>query len=166
MPLAAPKITVSQLKTKYKFTAAEFVWPDGTSAQLTARLSGCVTQASRRVQQLIGVTTYASTDALTAALVLEGEAAFGGHFALRERLQILSGRPEEAPPDEYVDRQFIESEIDRLEEDAMEALSAYITSDLDKPGTGFAFGAIGVDETQTDRGDAAYDAIDYDALPS
>lgn len=170
MALANTKVAGHKIIDAYRFTAEEFEWPtSGVTADVTLqqRVARWCQKASRRIQKRVGATTYASTVDQTSADLYEAEFALSSSYGLRERLQILSGRPEEAPPSEHIERSYIETEIERLEAEAEEILAPYATAeDFDRPGTGFEFGAKGVDETKADISDADYDEFDYGDLPS
>lgn len=170
MALANPKVEAHKIIDAYRFTAGEFEHPVSgvTSDQtLQERAARWCRKASRRVQKRVGATTYASTNDQTAADLYEGEFCLASSYGLRERLQILSGRPEEAPPSEHIERSYVEAEIERLEAEAEEIIAPYATAeDYDRPGTGFEFGAKGIDETEADVGDADYEQYDYGDLPS
>lgn len=157
-----PKATSERVIRELDLTPAEFRWSANDSLLLEQMVSKAISNAAIRTRTRVGATNYASTDATTVEDLTEGEHALACANMLRRRLVILTSRPEEAPPPEYIDEGSIREEIDRFERDWAEITATYATSDGDKAGTGFSFGAGGIDETEVDD----YSDMDYGELPS
>jgi len=166
MPLAKPKAKAEDIIRELDLTQTEFDGVDDSdSAPLSDRVEKTVRRASIRVQKAVG-SNYASNDALTEAAISDAEFALTCAFMLRQRLNILNGRPEEAPPPEHIHPELIGDQIEEYMGDFREMIAPFQTEDFDKPGTGFAFGSRGVDETEADVGDYDYKETDYGDLPS
>jgi hypothetical protein len=149
-----------EVQNELRLSAEEFDWERGTGGDLAARLDVAIARASRKTKLAVGAGNYASTDADVSGCLKDAEHSLACAFMLRQRLTILSSRPEEAPPPEYVDLSALQEEIERYERDWSEMVGPYRTEDMDKAGAGFAFGSVAVDETASDD----YEAVDYGTL--
>jgi len=168
MAVSAPLVNAASVIGELDLSEQEFAYEhDGQETPgLNARVTDAIRRASRRVQQSVGG-NYTSTDALTIACLRDGEFALACALMLRQRLNILNGRPEEAPPPEYIHPELIGEQIAEYLGDFETAIAPYRSSeDFDKPGTAFAFGAVGVDETKADVSTGGYDSTDFGELPS
>lgn len=157
-----PKATSARVIRELDLTPTEFRWSEGDSLLLNAMVTSAIKNAAIRTRQRVGATHYASTDATYVEDLTEAEHALACANMLRRRVVILSSRPEEAPPEEYIDLDVLQAEIERFEREWNETTAPYATQDGDRPGTGFSFTAAGVDETEEDD----YDDWDYGDLPS
>lgn len=168
MALPAAKVKSDTVIDRLRLTQGEFDWDNrGASGDLSGRVDLGIAKAQIRILQRIGTATYASVDAVTAAAIAQAEEDLACHNMLRERYLMLSSRPEEAPPPEYIDLDALRAEIQALDEEWQELLAPYLLAeDFDKPGTGFSFKSRGVDETEADVDESDYDEMDFDDLPS
>jgi hypothetical protein len=161
MALPAAKATFEDVQDRLRLGQQEFDWEDrDNTGMLRRRVAEAILDAQIKTLQSVGTGNYSSTDDMTAAAIRRAEIALTCSVMLRQRLVILSSRPEEAPPEEYIDLTALQAEISRLERDWREMTSLYATQDLDNTGSGFAMGSVGVDETAQDD----YDATDYGLL--
>lgn len=151
MALPAAKATFEDVQDRLRLSQQEFDWEDrDNTGMLRRRVAEAIGEAQIKTLQSVGTGNYASTDDVTAAALRRGEIALTCSILLRQRLVILSSRPEEAPPEEYIDLTALQEEIRRLERDWREMINLYATQDPDNTGSGFAMGSVGVDETETD----------------
>lgn len=127
-----------------------------TREDLDLRVRRQISKAAVKTAQRVGSTNYAVTTGTQGDALAMGEHSLSCANMLRQRLVILSSRPEEAPPPEYIDLQSLAAEIERYERDWAELIEPYVTQETDRKG-GFSFGSVGVDETEEDD----YDDIDY-----
>lgn len=148
-----------------RLTAKEFDWERGDDeAVVGARVAGAIEDAQVRTLQVIGLASYCSTDEVVSAAIALAERKLACAIMLRQRLVVLCSRPEEAPPAELVDLGALRGEIEALERDWAELLAPYAVDDGAKAGTGFSWGASGVDETQPDHLRGDYRQTDHGVL--
>lgn len=164
-----PKAEVQDVITELSLNQQEFDYVSGEGQDqdaLTGRVIRAVRRASVLTQRRVGTGNYASEDEFIHEALKEAEHALACSIMLRQRGVILSSRPEEAPPPEFIDLAALAEEVDRYEKDWDTIAASYETEDMDRAGTAFAFGAKGVDETEPDIGEGDYADLDFGALPS
>jgi hypothetical protein len=154
------KAIAGEVINELRLTEDEFDWGGADGQSLNSRVVAGIARASRKTKLVVGSANYASTDTDIAGNLKDAEHALACAYLLRQRGVILSSRPEEAPPPEYVDLNVLQEEVERYERDWNELTGPYKTEDLDKPGTGFSFGSVAIDETEEDD----YEAVDYGTL--
>lgn len=163
-PLAQAQTVIDELRLDQK----EFEWVNGSTEDqglLVSRVQRAISRASVLTQQRVGG-NYSSTDAVTIRALELAEHALACHYMLRQRHVILSSRPEEAPPPEYIDLGALSAEITSYYNEWDQTCAIFESNTSARPGLAFSFAGKGVDETYDDAGDAAYDATDYGDLPS
>lgn len=154
-------VTIADLIARGRFTAGEFEWAERTdNATLSDRVQAWIAQASRYIKQAVGATTYATTDADTKGTLADAELSYGMYIGLRQRLIILSSRPEEGPPDVYIDLPQLRAEVETLKDEVDELLAPYRASFARVPGTAFAFGGTVVDEGSSARYDHTVEVLE------
>jgi hypothetical protein len=147
-------ITTAEVIARGRFTAGEFEWAErADDSTIDARAAVWVGQASRYINQAVGDATYASVVPNVKGCLADAELSYALYQGLRQRLMMLSSRPEEAPPDVYIDLTALRAEIETLKDEVDELLAPYRTDYTRQPGLAFAFGGTVVDEGTT----AAYD---------
>lgn len=162
-----PKTAAQELIDEVDLTGLELRgYASDADATVLMLVERAQQQAAVRTRQRVGAANYASTDATTDEELTVAEHALACHVLLRFRLTLLSSRPEEAPPAEYIDLGALQVQIAEYLETWETMIAPYVTEDMDKPGTGFAFGSKGVDETEADRVDDDYVDRDFGSLPS
>jgi len=155
MPVPRPKASSDDVIRELRLTAQEFDWERRDDETLAAaRVAGAIRDSQTRTLQVVGITTYTLTDEVTDQAIGLAERKLASSLMLRQRLVILASRPEEAPPAELIDLDALQDEVIRLEREWAQILAPYAQSDQDRPGTGLAWGATGIDETK-----AGYRAI-------
>lgn len=155
MPVPRPKASSDDVIRELRLTAQEFDWERRDDESLAAaRVAGAIRDAQTRTLQVVGITTYTLTDEVTDQAIALAERKLAGSLMLRQRLVILASRPEEAPPAELIDLNALQDEVTRLEREWAQILAPYAQGDQDRPGTGLAWGATGIDETK-----ARYSAV-------
>lgn len=142
------KITVDDLQSRGRFTAGEFDWDDRTSAadDLRAWLQDIVDVASAKLETDVGSTNYAATTTPMTTVLKHCEMCLALSMALQRRFDILTGRPEEAPPPEYIDTDAIRQQIISYRADYDEWIASYRLASDTRTGAAFSFGATGVEE--------------------
>lgn len=168
MALESPLVQAQTIIDELRLDEKEFDYKDGATedqAALWARVQKAIVRASVLTQKRVGG-NYTSTDDVTLAAVREAETALACHYMLRRRLMILSSRPEEAPPPEYIDLDALKGEIEAYYNEWDQICAAFEDDSMARPGVAFAFGGKGVDETLGDESEGFYDATDYGDLPS
>jgi len=153
-------ITTAQFLAEGHFTAGEFDWDDREQFDLAGWGTTVVALAGAKLRAAVGATTYASTNADTVTLLTRAEMCAAMVVGTTRRIDFLAGRPEEAPPPEYIDVRELAAQIERYRAEYDELVGPFRTDDSDQPGTAFCFEATGVDETETDD----YTDVDYDNL--
>lgn len=143
-----------------RLTEQEFDWEDDSASSLPDRVNKAIANASIKTQMAVGASNYASVSSTILAALKYAEHQLTCANMLRQRLIILSSRPEEAPPPDYIDLNALQEEIDRYERDWKEITAVYKMEDFDAAGSGWAFSGAGIDETYNDD----YDATDFDEL--
>lgn len=158
------KSIAREIAEELRITPQEFNWDNPNESDMLERIEKQINRASRLIKGLVGAANYNSVDVDTAASIKDAEDALSCSYMLRKRMVILSSRPEEAPPEEYIDLESLKEEIDRYEQDVNQILKPYLIADplednSNGPhyGASFAFGSGGVDETKVDD----YTDIDY-----
>lgn len=160
-----PKADIDEAMDEVRAQAIEFDYDENDEGVFRQRLERAQTRVAIAVRQKVGSANYAATgdtdEEITAAeqLLLVAE-------ILRQRLVILTSRPEEAPPPEYIDIDALQNLIGDFASQANDMLAPYITEDTAVKGSAFAFGATGVDETDEDASAGDYDDTDFGSLPS
>lgn len=145
------KITVDDLEERGRFTAGEFDWDDRTAAaSIYDWLNDVVTVASAKLQADVGATNYASATTPMATLLKQAELYSALAMGLERRLDMLTGRPEEAPPPEYIDTSMIERQIASYRAQYEDLIGPYRVTSETRTGAAWCFGATGIDETPTD----------------
>ena len=150
-------------------TPGEFDWENRTDdTRLKSLVLRAILNAQVQVYQVVGAGSYSSTDTTTLEIVKLSEFELACALMLRKRAEILSSRPEEAPPPEYIDLGVLLAMARDREARANAMLIPYQTGDTAEavPGLGFSLGAVGVDETAADETAGDYDARDHGDLPS
>jgi len=155
-------ITRDELRREGRFTPGEFDWDDQIEGELDAYLDDVIARASARLQKDVGDATYATTDATDAALLKEAELHMAMVLCLSRRLNILSSRPEEAPPTEYIDLNTLANLIDWHRRQYDELIAPFETETAEEPGLAWTMTSIGVDETKTDD----YSKVRHGNLPT
>ena len=167
MALPTPKATADDVTRELGLSAKEFDWDNrDDDGVLAVRLRQALNRARTMTYQAVGAGNYASTEATMSEVLAEAETLLACSFMLTQRLIILSSRPQEAPPEEYIDLGILKDIRDDYRSQWATLVLPYQSEDMDKPGTGFAWGATGIDETKADYGRGDYDYQDYDELPS
>ena len=163
MPAATPKMNAKRVIDELNLSEQEWNHSLGDTVgnTLRQRVDYCVNKAATRTQKRVGAVYYASADAQTSSDITEAEHSLACGLMLRQRLIALSSRPEEAPPPEYINLDVLQGEIERYERDWAEGIEDYMVDDAATPGTGFAFGGVGVDETEEDD----YEESDFGSIP-
>jgi len=136
-----------------RFTAGEFDWERRDERfDLVTAAEEWVAVASGQVAVAVGAGAYADTTTQPRATLLRSaELKLAVAEGLERRLMILSSRPEEGPPMEYIDLQALQNLIDDLRAQADKLLGPYRDSFEMAPGMAFAFDSTGVDETAIDE---------------
>lgn len=145
--------------------ALEFNWDENDDADFRAWVTKAQTRVAVRVRQRVGAGNYAATGT-TSDEITEAEQMMLVAEILKRRLVILSSRPEEAPPPEYIDLDVLQRIIEDYNEQGSDLLGPHATEEGDKAGTAWSFSATGVDETEADASDGDYDETDFGTLPS
>ena len=135
-------ITVSEVVERGRFTAGEFEWSARADAgAVDARVAIWVAQASRYIKQAVGASTYASADTDISGALHDAELAYCLYIGYRQRLMILASRPEEAPPEVYIDLGALRDEIATLKDEVDELLAPYRAEYTRQPGLAMSFAA-------------------------
>lgn len=165
MTLPGPKTYSEDVVRTLRLGAREFDWDRGDDeAVVGARVAGAIEDARVRTLQVVGLANYSSTEEVTSAAIALAERKLTCAIMLRQRLIVLCSRPEEAPPPELVDLGALRGEIETLQREWAELLGPYATEDGGKAGTGFSWGASGVDETPEDHHRGEYRETDHGLL--
>lgn len=169
MALPAAYTKAAEIITDLSLRQEEFDWANRTDGDtLASRVAKAIRKARLMVVQTVGTGNYASTDDTTLEAVKVAEFELACSDMMRQRAVILSSRPEEAPPPEYIDVDTLLALATSRRADALALLLPYQTEETaeNMPGLGFSMGAVGIDETEADYGDGDYDETDFDSLPS
>ncbi len=167
MALPAAHTKAADVITDLDLSQDEFDWVNRTdSSALDRRVAMAIRKARARVIKRVGTANYSSTDDVTLETVKVAEFDLSCADMMRQRAVILTSRPEEAPPPEYINIEALLAIADAREASALAELLEYQTDDGDAPGTGFSFGSTGIDETKADYGDGDYEESDFDELPN
>jgi hypothetical protein len=154
-------VTIAEVINAGRFTAGEFNWDRrADAATLHTRVEDWIALASTMVQQAVGSGSYASSTEPMATLLKKAELKLALAEGLDARMMILSSRPEEGPPEEYIDLDILKGQIESARGQAEQFLAPYRTNYEQKAGLGFAFSRTGPDETAVDE----YTALDYGDL--
>jgi len=154
-------VTAEEIVFAGRFTPGEFDWEGRyDESDLLDRAAEWVAIASGQVLLTVGASAYASTDEPQATLLRAAEYKLALAEGLEQRLIILSSRPEEAPPEEYIDLLSLREQIADLRSQANALLRPYRTSTKTVTGSGFSIVSTGVDESLQDD----YDTVDFGNL--
>lgn len=156
------KVSVDELERFTRVTAGEFNWDDRahTGGVLADWLEDVIAAASARVTTDVGATNYADTTTATTAMIKQAELYLSVSMVLERRLMILTSRPEEAPPEEYIDTTRLSDMIQSFRSQYEEWVAPWRVNDKTQRGTAFAMDVTGIDETEEDD----YDFMDYGDL--
>lgn len=165
MALPAAYTKAAEVINELRLSQQEFDFTNRTdSAALDTLVRRAILNAQVQVYQVVGATNYASSDTTTLEIVKLAEFELSCALMLRKRAEVLSSRPEEAPPPEYIDLGVLLAMARDREARANAMLVPYATEDGDKPGLGWAFGATGIDETEPDYSAGDYEDTDFGNL--
>jgi len=165
MALPSAHTKAADVVNELRLSQEEFDYANRTDgATMDALVRRAILNAQVQVYQIAGSANYSSSDTTTVEIVKLAEFEIACALMLRKRAEVLSSRPEEAPPPEYIDLSVLMAMARDRETRANAMLTPYATDDGDKPGTAFAFGAVGIGETQADYSAGDYDDTDHGTL--